>query len=68
MYVSYMVITTYRHLLSNILMYSARRGSVPSNEMFKLFDRYGNTLVLRPDMTPSIARAAASTLKTIFFL
>ena len=27
--------------------------------MFKLFDRYGNTLVLRPDMTPSIARAAA---------
>ena len=27
--------------------------------MFKLFDREGNTLVLRPDMTPSIARCAA---------
>jgi ATP phosphoribosyltransferase regulatory subunit len=27
--------------------------------MFKLFDRYGNTLVMRPDMTPSIARTAA---------
>ena len=23
------------------------------------FDRYGNTLVLRPDMTPAIARTAA---------
>ena len=33
---------------------------MPSNEMFKLFDRYGNTLVLRPDMTPSIVRTAAS--------
>ena len=40
-------------------VFSKERGSVPSNEMFKLFDRYGNTLVLRPDMTPSIARAAA---------
>ncbi|MDO5382864.1 MAG: ATP phosphoribosyltransferase regulatory subunit [Eubacteriales bacterium] len=40
-------------------VFNKERGSVPSNEMFKLFDRYGNTLVLRPDMTPSIARAAA---------
>lgn len=40
-------------------VFNKERGSVPSNEMFKLFDRYGNTLVLRPDMTPSIARTAA---------
>ena len=40
-------------------VFNKERGSVPSNEMFKLFDRYGNTLVLRPDMTPSIARASA---------
>jgi ATP phosphoribosyltransferase regulatory subunit len=40
-------------------VFNKERGSVPSNEMFKLFDRYGNTLVMRPDMTPSIARTAA---------
>ena len=40
-------------------VFSRERGSVPSNEMFKMFDRYGNTLCLRPDMTPSIARATA---------
>lgn len=40
-------------------VFNKERGSVPSNELFKLFDNYGNTLVLRPDMTPSIARAAA---------
>ncbi len=32
-------------------------GTTPSNELYKFFDREGNTLVLRPDMTPSIARA-----------
>lgn len=40
-------------------VFNKERGSVPSNEMFKLFDRYGNTLVMRPDITPSIARTAA---------
>ena len=34
-------------------------GTTPSNELYKFFDREGNTLVLRPDMTPSIARAVA---------
>ena len=34
-------------------------GTTPSKELYKFFDREGNTLVLRPDMTPSIARAAA---------
>ena len=33
-------------------------GTTPSNELFKFFDRDGNTLVLRPDFTPSIARSA----------
>lgn len=35
------------------------RGSAPSNEMYKFFDRSNNTLVLRPDITPSIARSVA---------
>ncbi len=34
-------------------------GSTPSRELFKFFDREGNTLVLRPDITPSIARCAS---------
>ncbi len=34
-------------------------GTTPTNELYKFFDREGNTLVLRPDMTPSIARAVA---------
>ncbi|MCR5215797.1 MAG: ATP phosphoribosyltransferase regulatory subunit [Lachnospiraceae bacterium] len=40
-------------------LFNKERGSVPSKEMFKFFDREGNTLVLRPDMTPQIARVAA---------
>lgn len=39
--------------------FSREVGSCKSNEMFKFFDRDGNTLVLRPDITPSVARAAA---------
>ena len=34
-------------------------GTTPSKELYKFFDREGNTLVLRPDITPSIARSAA---------
>ncbi len=37
-------------------IFSKERGSVTSQEMFKFFDRDNNTLVLRPDMTPAIAR------------
>ena len=40
-------------------IFSKERGTVSSNEMFKFFDRGNNTLVLRPDMTPSIARCVA---------
>ena len=39
-------------------IFNKERGSVASREMFKFFDRDGNTLVLRPDITPSVARAA----------
>ena len=34
-------------------------GTTPSKDPYKFFDREGNTLVLLPDMTPSIARAAS---------
>lgn len=35
-------------------------GTIPSKELYKFFDREGNTLVLRPDITPSIARMATT--------
>ena len=34
-------------------------GTVSSRNLYKFFDRDGNTLALRPDFTPSIARAAS---------
>ena len=34
-------------------------GTTPAQELYKFFDREGNTLVLRPELTPSIARAAS---------
>ena len=37
-------------------------GTIPSRELYKFFDREGNTLVLRPDITPQIARVAATLL------
>ncbi len=40
-------------------IFNKERGSVASREMYKFFDREGNTLVLRPDMTPPVARCAA---------
>lgn len=40
-------------------VFSKEKGSVPDTELYKFFDRYGHTLCLRPDMTPSIARTAA---------
>ena len=39
-------------------------GTIDSRELYKFFDREGNTLVLRPDMTPSIARAVATLFET----
>ena len=40
-------------------IFSKEVGTTPSRELYKFFDKEGNTLVLRPDFTPSIARAAA---------
>lgn len=39
-------------------------GTIPSKELYKFFDREGNTLVLRPDITPSIARMATTLYDT----
>ena len=39
--------------------FSKEVGTTPSKELYKFFDKEGNTLVLRPDFTPSIARCAA---------
>ncbi len=36
------------------------KGYVASGELYKFFERHGKCLVLRPDITPSVARAAAS--------
>ena len=35
-------------------------GTTPSQDLYKFFDREGNTLVLRPDFTPSVSRACAT--------
>ncbi len=40
-------------------IFGRERGSVSSREMFKFFDRDNNTLVLKPDVTPAIARCVA---------
>ncbi len=40
-------------------IFNKERGSIGSRKMFKFFDRENNTMVLRPDFTPGIARCAA---------
>ena len=40
-------------------VFASEVGTTSSKELYKFFDREGNTLVLRPDFTPSIARASA---------
>ena len=40
-------------------------GTTSVKELYKFFDREGNTLVLRPDITPSIARAAMTVFDTV---
>lgn len=40
-------------------VFSREIGTTPSRELYKFFDKEGNTLVLRPDFTPSIARCVA---------
>lgn len=40
-------------------VYSREIGTTPSSQLYKFFDKEGNTLSLRPDFTPSCARCAA---------
>lgn len=40
-------------------VFSREIGTVPSKDLYKFFDKEGNTLALRPDFTPSMARCAA---------
>ena len=40
-------------------VFGKEMSTISARELFKFFDRDGNTLVLRPDFTPSIARACA---------
>lgn len=40
-------------------IFSKEIGTTPSKDLYKFFDKEGNTLVLRPDFTPSMARCAA---------
>lgn len=40
-------------------VFSKDVGTTKSNELYKFFDKEGNTLVLRPDFTPSMARCCA---------
>lgn len=40
-------------------VFSRETGTTPDRELYRFFDKEGNTLVLRPDFTPSIARCAA---------
>ena len=40
-------------------VFGSEIGTTPSRELYKFFDKEGNTLVLRPDFTPSVARCAA---------
>jgi len=35
-------------------------GTIPAKELYRFFDKDGNTLALRPDITPSVARVAAT--------
>ena len=40
-------------------VFSNEIGTTSSRELYKFFDKEGDTLVLRPDFTPSVARCAA---------
>lgn len=40
-------------------IFHKERGTLPSRDMYKFVDRDGETLVLRPDITPQIARCVA---------
>ncbi len=41
-------------------VFAKDKGSTPSRNLYKFFDREGNTMALRPDFTPSVCRCAAA--------
>ncbi len=56
----------YREVLTPTLEYFDTVGAasaIPEYKMFKLIDREGKTLVLRPDLTAPIARMVSSVMK-----
>lgn len=44
-------------------IFSEKRGTVAAKNMYRFFDREGNMLALRPDITPSIARCVSKYYK-----
>ena len=44
-------------------IFSEKRGTVAAKKMYRFFDREGNMLALRPDITPSIARCVSKYYK-----
>ncbi|MBQ9437938.1 MAG: ATP phosphoribosyltransferase regulatory subunit [Lachnospiraceae bacterium] len=44
-------------------VFSGEVGTTPSRELYKFFDKDGETLALRPDFTPSVVRHAAGVYK-----
>ncbi len=44
-------------------VFASETGTTSPRELYKFFDSEGNTLVLRPDYTPAIARCAAKYFK-----
>ncbi len=49
-------------------VFSREIGTTPSRELYKFFDKEGNTLVLRPDFTPSMLDAPPNILWMRLFL
>ncbi len=47
-------------------IFNKERGTMSSRDMYKFFDKDGNTLVLRPDITPPMARVTAKYYKDSF--
>lgn len=43
-------------------VYGQERGSIKPQNMYKIMDREGHLLVLRPDLTPAIARVVGGTV------
>ena len=46
-------------------VFAAGEAAVPQEEMYKATDSHGRLIVLRPDLTPPIARLTAMRLKDV---